>query len=361
MNTDFISDEMLKTAFEKARKIIDLNTLKYIDCFPHKRSDENGVYAKSNTYNESVGFWTGIYMLIYELSGDKRYRFIASKYVEKMYNRLFEADSCLEETGLMYVPSCVSAYRVGKIKKAKTASVMAADILVSVYKKSNGYYYVSNNYIDPGENVRTPMKIATMLNCSILYWATEFTGVESYRNHANSVIDFIACNLIKEDGTVYWEYDLASGATGECKITGENCRGISWALYGLSIKYRQCYDKKIFDIIIRVLKKYVPLMLETDFKHLDSTMLACMVCAIYDISQCADDDFEKHVRFADRVLYHLINVAALEPLGRTDGIIGYSDGFGGFDKVMKNVSAVVGDYFYIEALVRKIETTRVYM
>lgn len=356
-----LSKKMLNEAYLKAKKITDINALKFVECFPYKRTDANGNYARSHVYDESVGFWTGIYILIYEMNEDPHYRFITAKYVEKMYNRLFDAKSCLYETGLMYVPSCVSAYRIGKIKKAKIAAVMAADILISVYRKQDNIYFVNNKYNPPNEYEHEHMKIATMLNCSILYWASEFTGIEAYKEHADDVINFIADNLIKPDGSVYWEYNAEKGAVGECFIHGENCRGISWALYGLAVKYRQNGDRKIYDKILKVLRKYAPQIKAAEFHSLDSTMLACAVCAVYDIAPYADESFSGYVEFADGVLHDLIEKDSLEPLCKTDGILGYSDGMGGFDCPQRNVSAVAGDYFYMEALVRKLKNRQIFM
>ena len=85
------------------------------------------------------------------------------------------------------------------------------------------------------------------------------------------------------------------------------------------------------------------------------------VCAVYDIAPYADESFSGYVEFADGVLHDLIEKDSLEPLCKTDGILGYSDGMGGFDYPQRNVSAVAGDYFYMEALVRKLKNRQIFM
>ena len=361
MEVKLIKEETIEEAYKKAKKIMDLNALRFIDCFPYLCTDVNGRYAKSRREDMCNGFWTGIYILAYETSGDTRYRHIVSKYVEKMYNRLFEGDITGAEMGILYVPSCVAATRIGKIKIAKTAGVVAADILVSIYKKIDDCYFVNDNYLAPSKDNYVPMKISAMLNCSILYWASEVTGVEDYKMLANDVINFIADNLIDESGTVWWEYDFKKYPTGESFIHGDNCRGIAWALYGLAVRYRQDREKHIFDKILRILEKYAPQIQKADFCSMDSTMLACIVCALYEISGYADESFEKYHEFADWMLLNIIERFSLEPFGKTDGLIGNADGMSYFDAPMKNVSAVAGDYFYMEALVRKMKSFRLYI
>lgn len=346
--------EMIDNACTKAMQIIDLNMIKFMDSFPFLISTSDGTYTVGQKDDMGCGYWTGIYILAYDMTGDRRYHFMASEYIDKLCHRLFEYEyEHFSEMGLLYVPSCVSAYKIGKIEKARIAVIKAADILLAIYKTKDGMYFLDENYLNLDADKDAPIKISAMCNCSVLYWAHEFTGVGYYKKVADDVTDFIIHNLISDDGTVYWNYGVAQKAPDLNLIVGDSTRAISWGLYGLSIRYRWNKDKSTYSKIIKILDKYIPDIKAADITALDSTMLSCLICAIYDVAEEVNGSaFDKYVSFADETLKRLITHASLNPLNRSDGLLGYSYGFK-FRPGQSSLSSVVGDYFYFEALTRK--------
>lgn len=353
-HSDAINRQMIENAYNKAMQIVNLNMIKFMDGFPFMCSHDDGSYIKGRKDDMSGGYWAGIYILAYDMTGDPRYHFMVSEYIDKLCHRLFEYDyGHFCEMGLMYVPSCVSAYKIGKIEKARIAVIKAADILSATYKTKDGMYFIDDNYLNIDAHKVAPMKISAMCNCSVLYWAHEFTGVGYYKKVADDVTDFVIRNLIGEDGTVYWDYNLAKEAPDLNLIFHNHTRTISWGIYGLSIRYRWNKDKSTYNTIVKILDKYIPAINAADIKSTDSTMLSCLICAIYDVAQETNDPgFEKYVCFADETLARLIKDVSLEPLQKTDGLLGYSYGFE-FKPGYPHLSTVVGDYFYLEALMRK--------
>ena len=349
-----IDAKMIENAYNKAMQIIELNMIKFVDGIPFMCSDIDGRYSISRKDDMGCGYWAGIYILAYDMTGDRRYRFAASKYIDNICQRLDRYDyKHFSEMGLLYVPSCVSAYNIGKIEKARIAVIRAADILSAIYKTKDGIYFTNNNYLNIDADKSEPIKISAMCNCSVLYWAHEFTGVGYYKKVADDVTDFIIRNLISDDGTVYWDYDLAETKTNLTAILGKYCRAISWGLYGLAVRYRWNKDNFTYDKAVKILDRYMPEIMSADISSLDSTMLSCIICAVYDIAkETKDQSFKKYIRLADELLARLITDASLNPLKKTDGLIGYSYGFS-FNPNFPNLSSVIGDYFYLEALTRK--------
>ncbi|MBE7052125.1 MAG: helix-turn-helix domain-containing protein [Ruminococcaceae bacterium] len=359
LNSDFkvntaIKKQQIDEAYNKAMQIVELNMIKFADGIPYICSDINGAYSIAHKDDMGCGYWTGIYILAYDMTSDKRYRYIFSKYIDNLCHRLYEYDyQHFSEMGLLYVPSCVSAYKIGKIEKARIAVVKAADILVASYKSKDGIYFTDKNYLNIDADKTEAIKISAMCNCSILYWAHEFTGVGYYKKVADNVTEFIIQNLISDDGTVYWDYGIAASKAEPSGITGKYARAISWGLYGLADLYRWNKDESAYKKATKILDRYMPEIMSTDISCIDSTMLSCMICAVYNIAKETNDkSFKKYICLADELLARLIKDASLEPLKKTDGLIGYSYGFKSSPN-LANLSSVIGDYFYLEALIRK--------
>ena len=363
--SDILSFDILNNAYQKASKIVSLNMLKFMDEFPFLVSVGDGSYYVGRRYDDmSSGYWTGLYILAYDMTKQQKYYYVVSKYIDKLSLRLFEYDyTAFTEMGLLYVPSCVSAYNICHIEKARGALIRAADILSAVYKLKDGEYFVDNNYLNTDDEKTQTLKISSMVNCSLLYWAYNFTGVTNYKKIADRVTDFAIENLIDKDGTVYWDLNFKKEGKPSC-IIGRFARTISWCLYGLSVKLRFDKSDRVYKKIVKVLNKYIDEIMSTDIKSLDSTMLSSFVCAIYDISKEVNNNyFNKYIECADIILKRLIDEASLDPLSKTDGLLGYSSGGDGSKRNERTSSTVIGDYFYFEAITRKLKglkTSKVY-
>lgn len=348
-------------AYKECEKIMNVNLLKFSGIFPRNVSGKCGVYKKALSEDLSDGFWTGIFMLVYEMNGDVRFKYAVEKYISLLYKRLESGEHLfLDDSGFLYMPSCIPAYRIGGIRLAKAALLAAADIIASVFRKNGEEFYVNYSYASAEKDTNNAIKISALTNASILYHAAELTGRESYKKTADGISDFICSRIVDSTGMLYWNYDPGNGAGEECFVTGDNSRAISWALYGLAVKYRYTRDEKVYDKILSILGRYATDIENTDIYELDTTMVASVVCAINEISCCSPPkEFDKYGAFADRMLYKLLPFAFSSKSG-ANGLIGGSDSMSRAQPE-REISCVIGDFFYLEALTRKLKNFKSYI
>ena len=83
--------------------------------------------------------------------------------------------------GFLYSPSCVAAWKLVGSEKGRDAAIAAADQLLTRYQPSGRFLQAWAPWTTP-TNYR--FIIDCMLNVPLLYWATEVTGDEKYRDIA---------------------------------------------------------------------------------------------------------------------------------------------------------------------------------
>lgn len=354
---------ILTSAIEEAISIIDRNIKKWGNKLPDIA--DAGVYdvidgerIKHNT-SWRFGFGIGIVWLLYEYTGNKMYLEAAERMLETFVQRPDSQDQC---QGVLHIPSCVAAYRYTGDKKAATAAMNGANLLVNQFSKNGGYIRAFKNY----EN----FVVDSAVNTVLLHWASEYSGNPMYYEIARKHLDTEMKYSLRPDGSTYHVYwfdndgNAIEGTTAQ-GYDDSSCwsRGQAWAMLGYALHYRFTGDKDYLSTFRKLSKYYfehlnsdeVPswdLIFVDSNEHTDSAAAAIASCAVFEMANLLPDDAEI-ARFKERAVGSVISLIRKYAAKYDDYIdallIGGADNVnrGGYDE-----SLIYGDYFYLEALLR---------
>ena len=378
--SDFeLSREKLEYARDEALKKVDYMITTLNGKFPNECSNDNVYAAKDNCDGRSTwttGFWTGILWHAYELTGNVKYKDVATAHIPTFYQRIDEKIGVNHhDMGFLFTPSCVAAYKLTGNVQAKNAAIMAADHLITRYHESAEFIQAWGS-VGADDNYR--LIVDCLLNIPLLYWASDVTGEAKYRDiaykHFNTTLDV----CYREDGSTYHTYYFdkvtglpLKGATAQGASDDSTwSRGQAWGMYGPMLTYIYIQDDKALDTFIDAANYYLTYLPEDyvafwdlsytdgDDEPRDSSSAAIAVCAMLEAIKHMDkDDPERRVfvNACNRIMNSLIDNYITKDNPEANGLLlhgTYSKpGNNGIDEM-----TMWGDYFYMEALHRMLDS-----
>jgi unsaturated chondroitin disaccharide hydrolase len=383
-------DDALRSALSKIDKNMKFFTYK----FPGSTT-QNNVYDFRTTQNENptkepvqegdnfdwtTSFWTGMLWLAYEVTGDPKYRAAAEIHVDSFAERIDnKIDVDTHDLGFLYTLSCVSAYRLTGNEKAKNSALKAADHLMTRYYEKAGIIQAHGDLNDP--KLRGRIIIDCLMNLPLLYWATEMTGDESYKSAAyNQLINTIKY-IVREDASTYHTYYFNT-ETGAPKngdtlqgATDDSCwsRGQAWGIYGCMLSYVYLKEQSFLEIS-QSLANYFLNRCPEDFvvywdlvftdgsgEVKDSSASTIALCGLMELTKWLPEGEIKHYysNAASSILLSLIDNYSTIHNEHSNALVLHATYFKkrnwGVDE-----ASLFGDYFYLEALVRKTRDWKMY-
>lgn len=227
------------------------------ETFPAAASEGN-IYPKTANDDWTDGFHTGMMWLAYEESKDEKFRQAAESQIESFLQRITDrvvVDH--HDMGFLYSPSCVAGYKLTGNMTGKKAALMAADNLLSRFQEK-GSFFQAWGELGVKENYR--LIIDCLMNMPLLFWASEVTGEEKYREHALRHIRTSMKYVIREDYSTYHTFyfdpengEPVKGVTQQGYRNGSVwARGQAWGIYGSAVAYEKTKDSSYIDIFRRV-------------------------------------------------------------------------------------------------------------
>lgn len=375
----------LEKAAQQAVSILKENLKDYTEKFPASNS-ENQYYPITENVEWTTGFCTGLYWLAYELTKEEAFKKSAEIQVESFYKRIEEKiDVDHHDMGFLYTPSCVAAYQLTGSKNAKDAALMAADQLISRFQEK-GQFIQAWGTLGAEDNYR--LIIDCLLNLPLLYWASDVTGDEKYRDIAIRHTNTSISNLVREDYSTYHTYffdrftgEPVRGVTAQgYKDDSAWARGQAWGIYGTALAYRytkeiRCADlfKKVTDFYIRHLPKDRVPYWDLSFSDgndepKDSSAAAVAVCGIMEMCDnkgLEEEERKVYLKKAEEMLESLIDSYAVKSTEKSNGILMHgvyakSSPYNSVSDRGVDECNIWGDYFYMEALVRSLKEWKSY-
>ncbi len=337
-------------------------------------SSIHNIYPPCENTQWTCGFWPGEVWLAYEHTKDDSFRQAGSILVQSFLNRITsktEVDH--HDMGFLYTPSCVSAWMLSGNADARTAAILAADQLLTRFQETGGFLQAWGPLGAP-DNYR--YIIDCLMNLPLLYWASEETKDEKYRNVARRHTETCLRYSFREDGSTFHTYFL-DPATGK-GVRGVTCqgyrddsfwaRGQAWAICGLAVSYRYTRDERCIDYFRKALAFYLDRLPEDGIPYWDlifsdgsgeprdSSSAAIVACGLLEMApHLEQEERERCIRLARCMAGSLTkNYAAGEG---SNGLLLH----GTYSKkspfntcTPEGVDECVswGDYFYMEALTR---------
>lgn len=374
-NMPIIKDSEVEDALRFSSEQIIRNLSEFTTMFQNAYS-ENGFYKPiENTY-WTTGFWTGEIWLGYEYTRNERLKKAGDVQIDSFLNRINnKIDVDHHDMGFLYSPSCVAGYKLTGSEKGKEAAIKAAEQLIGRYHPV-GEFIQAWGGTDSAVDYR--LIIDCLLNVPLLYWASEETGDNKYRDIAEKHVHTALKNVVREDYSTWhtFYFDLKTGAPDH----GATCqgyrdgsawaRGQAWGVYGTAIAYKYTRKSEYMDVFKHVTQYYLEHLPEDmipywdleftdgDEQPRDSSSASIVACGLLEMVKYMEvEDAATYKKLAMQMMKSLYDHYAVKDAAKSNGLVLHSTysnhspyntcGHYGVDECNS-----WGDYFYMEALTR---------
>jgi unsaturated chondroitin disaccharide hydrolase len=370
-----ITDEEVTDALDFCSKQVIHNLTDFTYDF-QKAYSEGGFYQPIPNNDWTTGFWTGEIWLSYEFCGVNRLKEAGEIQIDNFLHRIdnkIEVDH--HDMGFLYSPSCVAGYKLVNSKKGREAAIKAADQLIARYHPV-GEFIQAWGAMDAPENYR--LIIDCLLNLPLLYWATEETGDNKYKEIAQKHIHTAIANVIREDystwHTFFFNMETGMpdhGATCQGYRDGSAwARGQAWGVYGAALAYKYTKREEYIDIFRNVTQYYLEHLPsdmvpywdlefgEGSMEPRDSSSASIVACGMLEMAKYLDkEEAQYYKNIAKKFMKSLKDNYAVKDFQESNGLVLHSTYSNHSPYNTCNHYGVDecnswGDYFYMEALTR---------
>lgn len=367
----YLTKADIEAAILLALKQIRLNMDYFGTDFPRPATKDNCYPIMDNT-EWTNGFWTGCLWLAYEYTGNDTIKSLAQandlSFLERVTKDI-ELDH--HDLGFLYSPSCMAEWKLLKTPEARQAALKAADKLIERYQEKGGFIQAWGQ-LGKAEDYR--LIIDCLLNIQLLFFASQETGDDRYRQMAINHFYASANNVIRDDASAYHTFhfdpetgDPIKGVTRQGYSDDSAwARGQAWGIYGIPLTYRFLKDPQLIALFkgmthyfLNRLPKdqvsYWDLIFEdSSGQSKDSSATAIAVCGIHEmLKHLPENDPDKK---AYQAAMHCMLRSLIDSYANKDikpgapllrhGVYSWHSGKG------VDEGNIWGDYYYLEALLR---------
>lgn len=369
------NQEWVGEALEKVREKMQWVSEKNRDKIPYTtgadgsyddRSDESRSWGMDDGLNWwTNGFWGGIMWLLYQDTGEERYREIAGISEHKLEKCFDQYYGLHHDVGFMYLPTAVADYRLTGNEEGRRIGMHAANLLAGRFNPVGKFIRAWNQNED--NDTRGWAIIDCLLNLSLLYWASEESGDPRFRQIAMMHADTVLANFVRPDGSVCHivEFDPESGRMvksygGQGYGDGSSwTRGQGWAVYGFANSYTHTGKKEYLEAARKVADYCIANLPESgiipvDFRQpqepaWEDSCAACVIaCGLLEVARhVSDSEKEKYENAAVKILRAIAENRA-DWTENCDAIV--QNCTGAYHSPDHHFTMVYADYYFIEGL-----------
>lgn len=367
----YLTKADIEAAILLALKQIRLNMDYFGTDFPRPATKDNCYPIMDNT-EWTNGFWTGCLWLAYEYTGDDAIRSLAQannlSFLERV-TKSIELDH--HDLGFLYSPSCMAEWKLLKTPEARQAALKAADKLIERYQEKGGFIQAWGQ-LGKAEDYR--LIIDCLLNIQLLFFASQETGDDRYRQMATNHFYASANNVIRDDASAYHTFyfdpetgDPIKGVTRQGYSDDSAwARGQAWGIYGIPLTYRFLKDPQLIALFKGMTHYFLNRLPKDQVSYWDlifgdgsgqskdSSATAIAVCGIHEmLKHLPENDPDKK---AYQAAMHCMLRSLIDSYANRDikpgapllrhGVYSWHSGKG-IDE-----GNIWGDYYYLEALLR---------
>ena len=232
---------------------------------PHSMNKE-GEVARMRIRGWTAGFFPGTLWYLSEYTRDKALTDSARIFTKRMEPVKTFTDN--HDIGFMMYCPYGNAYRLNPSKAFEDILIESACSLSTRYNTVTGTIKSWNSWRSWNSSDRIyeyPVIIDNMMNLELLFFASEKSGDESFKNIAISHAENTMKNQVRKDGGTFHItfYDPQTGKY----IGGETSqgfsdnstwsRGQSWAIYGFTMTYRETRNKHFLKTAVKTADYYL--------------------------------------------------------------------------------------------------------
>ena len=323
-----------------------------------------------------VGMYAGCHWLAYELTGKKIFRETGERlmlaFKEKIDHKI---DVDHHDLGFLYIPSCVAPYKATGNELGREIGLAAANYLYEKSFSKEGKFIIRSIKSWHGSGCRTMMD--SMMNVPLLFWAGKETGNEELTEAAIAHCKTTDELLLRADSSTYHHYQFDPET---CKPVGgltlqghsnESCwsRGHAWGIYGFPVAYsyvKEEFAKKAHRDLTYFMLNHLPEDNVPAWDYDFTSTKAVKDSSAGVISVCGLNEMAKHLPDADpdKALFNNAAAMILDSTIDTctgdngidyDGFLFHVTGYASAKRPERrhiDQTAVYGDYFYFESLLR---------
>ncbi len=379
-----ISDGEVEMALRFAVDQVRRNLPRFTYHFQKAYSNHN-MYEPTENVDWTTGFWTGEIWLSYEYSHDEAFREAGEVQMKSFLDRINnKVEVEHHDMGFLYSPSCVAGYKLIGSPVGREAAIKAADQLITRFH-SKGNFIQAWGPMNAPENYR--LIIDCLLNLPLLYWASEETGDEKYRDIAEKHIHTALANVIREDYST-WHTFFFDMETGE-PDHGATCqgyrdgsawaRGQAWGIYGTAVGYKYTHRPEYIEMFKGVTKYFLEHLPEdlvpywdlefgdgNEDQPRDSSSASIAVCGMLEMAKYMEgEDQEYYTSIARKILKAVVDGYAVKDPSESNGQVLHStysnhSPYNTCNHYGVDECNIWGDYFYMEALTRLSKDWEIY-
>ena len=345
------------------------------DKFPKTYFPTTGKYENSESEWWCSGFYPGTLLYLYEQTKDP-VLYAETERILKVLEKE-KTNTTTHDLGFMMFCSFGNANRIAPKPEYKEILITSAKSLATRFNPKVGAIKSWDSNIKSDYLVI----IDNMMNLELLFWASRETGDPSFRDiaitHANTTIK----NHFRPDYSTYHvlNYDNQTGEIKE-KRTAQGfanssawARGQAWGLYGFVVMYRETKEKKYLDQAEKIadfLLNHPNLPADKipywDFNApaipnelRDASAGSIIASALLELSTYTNaNKAQKYFSNAEKIITSLSSSQYKAKTGTNGGFI-LMHGVGHTpNKTEIDVPLTYGDYYYIEAMKRYKELTK---
>ncbi|MDD2394701.1 MAG: glycoside hydrolase family 88 protein [Sphaerochaeta sp.] len=360
-----IWEEAYNYVIEKIRNNITFFT----DGYPAPASTQN-VYEKIANIEWTSSFYNGMLYLAYLHTKDTIFMAAAEKTLPDYQSRLEKRiNTNTHDLGFLYILSAKAHFLITGSEEAKQTALDAADLLMERYSRQAGIIQAWGDLDDPQQRGR--IIIDCLMNLPLLFWATEVTGNDVYKDAALNHLSQSRKTLIRADNTTFHTYYFDSesgtplrGITAQ-GYSDDSCwaRGQAWGIYGLALAYTYTQDTGCLEDSMRLadyflahlpddLICYWDLIFTEGDEERDSSACAIAINGLLLLSSLLDKHDEKALWYRTKalaMLHKLCTSYTSASIPQSNGILLHAV-YGKPNGAGIDECTIWGDYFYMEAL-----------
>lgn len=334
---------------------------------------ENYIYQPVENADWTDGFWIGMLHLAQEYRYNEKIEEVIKKQLAVFQKRL-DQEIVIDhhDIGFLYSLSAVADYRKNKRENSKKMALQAADVLMRRYHPTTKVIQAWGDLSNPEQQGR--MIIDCNMNLPLLFFASNETGNETYRQAAKNHIERAEKYFIRPDATTFHTYHM-DVTTGEPKYgstaqgyADDSCwaRGQAWGIYGFANMFNYLGETKYLESAAKLADYFLShlptdgvcywdlVFTEGSLEEKDTSAAAITACGLLELA--------KNLPLSDtrRAHYEAESVRMVQALAKKYTTKKYpkSNGIlieGVYTKPGNhgvNECTLWGDYFYFEALIR---------
>ncbi len=380
---------------EKILKKVERNGKRFQGKVPHCHMNEDGKYGLCEGGSWTDGFYPGVLNLAYVLTGKKEFLDYSREYDKLWDLRIMNTKEINEknnylaldhDVGFIFLPSCGFFANNFQDEKAKQICISAADTLVKRFHEKGKFIRAFNTWswdTDPEyiQEKKGKSIIDSMMNLSLLFQVTEWTGDKKYYNVGYSHAKTTAKYFVRQDGSTYHNYNFnpetgepVGGKTGQ-GYSDNSCwsRGQAWGIYGFALTYKYTKDEMFLDCSKKLAKYFMDNLSGVDmpcwdfsakseaFAPWDSSAAAICASGLLELSDLTEGEEKEYFRSqAERLLEALDKWCSTEEYPKMEPILLHGCIGSAYREhkekeiVVKEIQQALtyGDYFYLESILK---------